>query len=99
MIAYRAETAMANVIREKMPTTKIDEARSLLKSIYTTEVDLIPTDQRLTVRVHHQAHHCSDEIVEYLCRTLNETNATFPGTTLRVQYELVSNQNPRGQDV
>jgi hypothetical protein len=99
MIAYRAETAMANVIREKMPGTKTDEARSLLKSIYTTAVDLIPTDQKLTVRIHHQAHHCSDETVEYLCNILNETNATFPGTTLCIQYELVSNQNPRGQEV
>ena len=99
MIAYRAETAMANVIREKMPGTKIDEVRSLLKSIYTTEADLIPSDHKLTVRIHHQAHHCSDEIVDYVCGVLNETNTVFPGTTLRIYYELVSSQNPRGQEV
>lgn len=99
MIAYRAETAMANVLREKMPETKTDEARSLLKSIYTTAVDLVPTDQTLTVRIHHQAHRCSDEIVTHLCVALNETEATFPGTNLRLRYELVSNQNPRGQEV
>jgi len=91
MIAYRAETAMANILKEKIPDSKAQESRSLLRSIYSTAVDLVPNGDLLTVRVHHQAHYCSDELVRHLCTTLNETNVTFPGTNLRIYYELVSN--------
>ena len=97
MIAYRAETAMANILLEKIP--KPNEARSLLRSIFSTAVDIIPKDDLLIIRLHHQAHHNSDALVTHLCQTLNETDAVFPGTKLRVFYQLVSDQKPRGQDV
>ena len=99
MIAYRAETAMAHILKEKMPTTKAQEVRSLLKSVYSTAVDIVPSNSTLTIRVHNQAHHCSDELVDHLCKSLNDTAANFPGSDLRVIYELVSSQNPRGQEV
>ena len=40
MIAYRAETAMAQILRQNM--TRHDDARSLLRAIYSTEVDIVP---------------------------------------------------------
>ena len=40
MIAYRAETAMANLLRETL--ARPDEVRSLLRAIYSSEADLIP---------------------------------------------------------
>ncbi|WP_295448727.1 putative transposase [uncultured Thiodictyon sp.] len=40
MIAYRAETAMANCLREHL--TRPDEARRLLCALYTTDADLLP---------------------------------------------------------
>ena len=90
MIAYRAETAMANVLRQQL--SRPDEARSLLREIYSNEVDLIPntTDQTLTVRLHHLASHCSDAAARHLCSTLNSTETHFPGTDLRLVYEVVS---------
>lgn len=94
MIAYRAETAMANVLRQQL--SKPDEARSLLREIYRNEVDLIPntTDKTLTVRLHHLANHCSDAAARQLCSTLNSTETLFPGTDLRLVYQMVSSQNP-----
>ena len=38
MIAYRAETAMAHIVRQNM--TRHDDARSLLRAIYSTEIDI-----------------------------------------------------------
>jgi len=92
MIAYRAETAMAQIIRQKM--TRHDDARSLLRSIYKTEVDLMPDPQAktLTVRLHPLANASSDEAVRHLCGELNATETIFPGTDLRVIYELVAPQ-------
>ena len=51
MIAYRAETAMANNLREHLK--RPDEARRLLSSLYTSEADLLPDPQAgtLTVRL------------------------------------------------
>lgn len=44
MIAYRAETAMALTLREKM--ARYDDARSLLRALYSTDADLCPTSRR-----------------------------------------------------
>ena len=90
MVAYRAETAMAQMARETM--RRDDDARSLLRALYRTEADLLPDHHAgtLTVRVHHQASHCADEVIRHLCTELNQTETIFPGTTLRLVYELVS---------
>jgi prepilin-type processing-associated H-X9-DG protein len=90
MVAYRAETAMVQMAREKM--RREDDARSLLRSLYSTEADLLPDENAgtLTVRVHHQANRCADEVIGHLCNELNQTETVFPGTTLRLVYELVA---------
>lgn len=88
MIAYRAETAMVNVLREKM--SREDDGRALLRGLYKTEVDLIPDEENktLTVKLHHQANHCSDKSIRHLCDELNATDTVFPGTDLRLIYKL-----------
>jgi hypothetical protein len=93
MIAYRSETAMAHTLKEKM--SRQDDARALLQSIYTTEVDLIPdySAETLTVRLHKMASRVHDDAVTYLCSELNDTETVYPGTNLRVIYELVSSRN------
>ena len=91
MVAYRAETAMANVLRETMSRGD-DDARSLLRSIYTTEADLIPDSDKktLTVRMHHLANRSSDAAIRHLCAELNTTETIFPDTDLCLVYEVVS---------
>ncbi|MDO8539232.1 MAG: hypothetical protein Q7S40_02235 [Opitutaceae bacterium] len=88
MIAYRAETAMAGVARDKL--ARNDDARSLLRKLYLTSADLIPDlpAQTLTVRLHHQAAALQDAAVAHLCAELNATETVFPGTDLRLIYEL-----------
>ena len=94
MIAYRAETAMAHIVRQKM--TRHDDARSLLRAVYSTEIDMIPDEQAktLTIRLHPLANTSSDEAVRHLCDEINATETLFPGTVLRLIYELVSSQSP-----
>ncbi len=99
MIAYRAETAMAHTLREQM--SRSDDARSLLRAIYKTEADILPNEKEgtLTVRLHHLANRSEDEAISYLCDELNLTQTVFPGTNLRLVYELVSSQYPRDQEI
>jgi len=90
MIAYRAETSMAATVREKL--TRSDDARALLRQIYHTEVDLIPDlhAKTLTVRLHHLTQAAHDTAARYLCEELTATETTFPGTDLRLVYQLGS---------
>ena len=69
MVAYRAETAMANSLREHL--TRPDEARRVLRALYTTEADLVPDpDARtLTVRLHHCANAATDRVIDKPCST------------------------------
>ena len=91
LIAYRAETSLASVLREKL--ARSDDARALLRQIFHTEVDLAPDLQAkiLTIRLHHLAQYAHDVAVSHLCDHLNATETLFPGTDLRVVYKLGSN--------
>lgn len=90
MIAYRSETALAVILRAHLSNS--DEARSLLREIFRTEADLMPdeTAGTLTVRLHHLANPVSDERARILAEELTAAEVTFPGTNLRLIYELVS---------
>jgi ribosome recycling factor len=88
LIAYRAETALAQLAREKMH--RLDDARSLIRQLFRTEVDLIPDQQNktLTVRLHPLTAEVHDQVVRYLCEELTSTETVFPGTDLRLIYEI-----------
>jgi hypothetical protein len=71
-----------------------DEHTLPARAIYQTDADLVPNLQAktLTVRLHPLANASSDEAVRHLCDDINATETIFPGTDLRVIYELVSPQ-------
>jgi len=94
LIAYRAETSMASLLRDKL--SRADDARALLRQIYDTEVDLIPDLEKktLTVRLHHLTQAAHDEAVCYLCDQLNATGTIFPDTDLRLVYQVGAPQIP-----
>lgn len=66
MIAYRAETAMANILNES--SCHVDDARALLRNIYTMEADIIPdeNEQILRIRLHHLSNPSSDNAARFL---------------------------------
>lgn len=99
MVAYRSETAMVQVLREKL--SRNDDARSLIRAIYNAEADLIPNEEEKTLKVylHQLANHSSNDAVQHLCDEINKTETIFPGTNLKIIYKLGSVKNPRHQDV
>ncbi|MDH3349308.1 MAG: hypothetical protein OEM02_14570 [Desulfobulbaceae bacterium] len=90
MIAYRAETMMANMVKETI--SHKDQSRTLLQSIYTMEANLLPDEKNkvLRVQLHNPANKTSARVIMRLCRELNETKTIFPGTDMRLVYDLVS---------
>lgn len=99
MIAYRAETALVTLLRTHL--SKKDEARSLVRQILHTDADLEPDLEMgiLKVRLHNLANPRNHKYVQLLCDSLNATDINFPGTNLRLVYDLVANQNPADQEV
>jgi hypothetical protein len=92
LVAYRAETAMAQVVREALPKWRQDEERRLLQALYASEADLIPepTAGTLTVRLHYPANPMLAGAIQTLCAELTATATVFPTTKLRLVYELVA---------
>ncbi len=92
MIAYRAETSMVHVLREKL--ARHDDARALLRRIFDNEVDLAPdlVAKTLTVRLHYLSHDAQDVAVSHLCQQLNATETVFPGSDLRMVYEQLGSK-------
>ena len=108
MIAYRAETAMASIVREKLART--DDARSLLRDLFRSEADLVPDLEQgvLRVHVHPMSNPRSNRAIAHLLEHLNAAEFTYPGTNLRLVYSiageaetpnLVPHQNPADQEV
>jgi Transposase protein len=108
MIAYRAETALASIVREKLART--DDARSLLRDLFRSEADLVPDLEQevLRVDVHPMSNPRSNRAIAHLLEHLNAAEFLYPGTNLRLVYSIagaaetpnfVPNQNPADQEV
>ena len=89
MIAYRAETVLAQIVREKL--AREDDARSLVRDLFRSEADLSPDMNAgvLTIRVHPMANPRSNRAIEHLLGELNTAEFTYPGTNLKLVYTLV----------
>jgi hypothetical protein len=91
MIAYRAETNMASLLREHMARGD-DDARALLRQIFRTDADLVPdlATKTLTVRLHHLTQATHDQAINLLLQELTATQTVFPGTELTLVFKLGS---------
>ena len=107
MIAYRAETAMASIVREALART--DDSRSLLRDLFRSEADLLPDVEHglLRVQVHPMSNPRSNRAIAHLLEQLNAAEFIYPGTSLRLIYSIAGlaeesdsapNQNPADQE-
>jgi transposase len=108
MIAYRAETAMASIVREVLART--DDSRSLLRDLFRSEADVLPDVEHrlLRVQVHPMSNPRSNRAIAHLLEHLNAAEFMYPGTNLQLVYSiageadtpnLAPNQNPVDQEV
>jgi len=99
LIAYRAETALVALLREKL--ARAEDGRSVARQILNSAADLCPNpDQKtLTVRLHRLSSAAHDQALEHMCEELTATETVYPGTELRLIFEPVgSSQFPRNQE-
>ena len=93
MIAYRAETALYNMMGPVYANND-KEGRMLVKAILSSPADLHPDteNQTLTVTLHSQASPRANLAASYLCRQITETQYTYPGTNLKMIFKTHSDQ-------
>jgi hypothetical protein len=94
MIAYRAETAMVNIVREVM--AREDDARTLIRDLCQSAADILPDLHAgvLTIQVHHLANPRANRAIEHLLQNLNDADFKYPGTKLRLHYRMASPTRP-----
>jgi hypothetical protein len=100
LIAYRAETALVELARETL--RRGDDARSFVRGLLRSTINLRPDPQRgeLRIEVHGQTNLIHDQAALHLCEELNATETRYPGTDLRLHYAFLRSSNfPAGQDV
>ena len=94
MIAYRAETAMVGLITG--PTVNSSDARRLLQDLFVTEADILPEpeNEQLKIRVHNASRPAANRALAQLFEHLNNAGEKYPGTELRLVYELGGYSSP-----
>jgi len=89
LTAFRAESTLVRLV-EPLFKRHEDEARKLLKSIFQVTADILP-DQRkrqLTIRFHGLANARATRALAGLCRFMTERGTLYPGTDLRLRFEV-----------
>ncbi len=91
MLAYRAESALFNSLREHYKYTD-KEGRGLIKDVFTSEADIIPDyeNKTLTIKLHSLSRPRANDAVKKICQLLNETETIYPNTDLRLIYKTVA---------
>jgi hypothetical protein len=89
MIAYRAETAMAILLRNE--TVDMAAARRLLQDLFRTDADIIPKYEEgiLLIRVHSASRPAANRALASLFDELNSYEMIYPGTEMTTVYELI----------
>ncbi len=89
MIAYRAETRLAGAVAPGL--SRPETARLLVKALFRSDASLLPDPDAgtLTVRLMHQASRGRDIALAPLLKELNQTRTVYPGTNLRLVYEIL----------
>jgi len=88
MVAYRAETQLANLVGPLLPY-RDDEARKFMSRVFNLPADLLPDYERnaLVVRLHSMATPRDNRALAAICGLLNDIKTRYPGTDLQLVLE------------
>jgi len=87
MIAYQTESDLLRQLAPHYPRAQ-DEGRTLLQSAFAGAADLQVTEKELRVTLAPLSSPHRSRAIAALCEALNQTNTTFPGSSLRLRYAV-----------
>ncbi len=87
MIAYQPESELLRQLSHHYPRAR-DERRTLLQSAFSGAADLQVTEKDLRVTLAPLSSSHRSGAIAALCDELNNTNTTFPDSSLRLRYAV-----------
>jgi len=88
-IAYRAETAMVNILPRHLKN--VEEARALVRELFVSSADIEPdcSANTLTIRIHRMASPAHDKAIAALLDDLTKLEFCHPETGAKMIFCLV----------
>jgi len=85
MVAYRAETQLANLVGPLLPS-RGDEARKFMRHVFQLTADFLPDYEqgKLFVCLHSMTTPRDNRALAALCVVLNDLEVCYPGTELKL---------------
>jgi transposase len=87
MVAYQAETDLLGLIRGDYARAD-DEGRTLIQCVLKSTGDLQVTEKELRINLHPLSSPHRSKVIRTLCEKLNTTRTIFPGSRLRLVYDV-----------
>lgn len=87
MVAYQAESDLVGLIAPHYRRAE-DEGRTLVHSALAGAGGIAVTDEELRVKLEPLSSPHRTQVLELLCETLNATRTCFPGSKLRLRFEV-----------
>jgi len=87
MVAYQVETDLLELIRAAYARVN-DEGRTLIQCALKSSGGLEVTEKELRITLHPLSSPHRSKVIRTLCEKLNATRTIFPGSTLRLVYDV-----------
>lgn len=87
MVAYQAETDLVRLLAPHYSRAE-DEGRTLIQSALESPADIVPWGDELLVRLAPLSSPHRSRALAALCREVNRAQTTFPGSRLRLRFEV-----------
>jgi DNA-binding CsgD family transcriptional regulator len=87
MVAYQAESDLVRLISPHYHRAE-DEARTFVQNALATAGDLVVTDNELRIALQPLSSPHRTKALAALCEQLNATRTRFPGSALRLRFDL-----------
>lgn len=95
MVAFQIESDLLNLLRPHYARVD-DEGRTLLQTAFQSAAAIEVAEDTLRVTLAPLSSPHRSKAIAGLCEALNETNARFPGSSLRMHFAVAS-QSKSGQ--
>jgi len=87
MVAYQAESDLFTMLRPHYARAE-HEGRTLLHELFASCGDISVTDDTLLICLSPLSSPHRTQAVQALCEPLNNTDTKYPGTNLRIRFEV-----------
>ncbi len=87
LVAYQIESDLVERLRPHYARAD-EEGRTLIQTALQSAAEIKPTDQELRITLAPLSSRHRSMAIAALCEDLNQTNSEFPGTRLRLHFEV-----------